>query len=119
MAEKVIKHPANLPFRWYSKQAESTAQTTVKADDKALTYAVLGLNGEAGECAEEVKKAIREDRPVNRTALLHELGDILWYVNRASIVLGSSLEEVALLNATKLAMRNGLSIDLVEYKGGA
>lgn len=120
MPRDVIKHPQTLTIDWYSRQAESTAKSSISDGRGALTYALLGLNGEAGECAEELKKAIREERDVNRELLLHELGDVAWYINRAAVAVGSSLEEVLLLNATKLAMRHGTAKEMVPnpFRGG-
>src|ERR1700722_10421646 len=49
-----------------------------------IVYCALKLNGEAGEIAEKVGKALRDDHstitPERREALLLELGDVMWYV---------------------------------------
>lgn len=74
------------------------------------------LSGEAGEFAEHVGKAARDDDwdmntggegflPERRAALLKELGDILWYVVTTAKELGSSLAEVMYLNIVKRAGR--------------
>lgn len=79
-------------------------------------YNVLGLSGESGEVVEKVKKAIREldittfhsmfEQEPDRTLLLKELGDTLYYLTRITNLLGSSLEEVALINQKKLEDRH-------------
>lgn len=70
---------------------------------------VLGLAGESGEVLEKFKKLLRDQQgrmtDADRAEILKELGDILWYVNAVSHLLGSSLEEVARLNNDKLASR--------------
>jgi len=80
-----------------------------------LTYAILGIGGEAGEVIEVYKKAMRRFSPEElrgdawskdyRDALLDELGDVLWYVARVANLLGASLEVVAQMNMKKLAYR--------------
>jgi NTP pyrophosphatase (non-canonical NTP hydrolase) len=74
-----------------------------------LTYPALGLCGEAGECAEKVKKAIRDDGGVlsdeRRTALAAELGDVLWYVAQLAAEAGLDLDEIAEDNLAKLLSR--------------
>jgi NTP pyrophosphatase (non-canonical NTP hydrolase) len=74
-----------------------------------LTYPALGLCGEAGECAEKVKKAIRDDAGLltdeRRTSLAAELGDVLWYVAQLATEAGLDLDEIAEDNLAKLLSR--------------
>jgi NTP pyrophosphatase (non-canonical NTP hydrolase) len=74
-----------------------------------LVYPALGLAGEAGEVAEHVKKAIRDDggevSEERRTAMAKELGDVLWYVSQLASELGLELDEIAQINLDKLLSR--------------
>lgn len=74
-----------------------------------ITYPALGLCGEAGEAAEKVKKAIRDDGGVlteeRREALAKELGDVLWYVAQLATEAGLDLGEIAAGNLEKLLSR--------------
>ena len=69
----------------------------------------LGLCGEAGETAEKVKKAIRDDGGTlteeRRAAIAAELGDVLWYVAQLATEAGLDLDELAEANLEKLASR--------------
>jgi hypothetical protein len=46
----------------------------------ALLFMSLGLMGEAGDVIELLKKHIGHGRPVDPEKLLHELGDVCWYL---------------------------------------
>ena len=82
----------------YQQRSRATA---VYPDAGAnLTYPALGLCGEAGEAAEKVKKAIRDDGGV-----LTELGDVLWYVAQLATEAGLDLDEIAESNLEKLLSR--------------
>ena len=74
-----------------------------------LSYPALGLAGEAGEVAEHVKKAIRDDggqvSDGRRAAMSKELGDVLWYVAQLASELGLELDEIARENLDKLLSR--------------
>lgn len=81
-----------------------------------LTYYALGLAGEAGECADKLKKHFRDDAWPNHTfstdltadrreAMKKELGDVLWYVARFAHHLGYTLDDVGRTNIEKLASR--------------
>lgn len=70
---------------------------------------VLGLSDESGEVLGKIKKILRDKAGVmtedDKKEIVKELGDILWYINSVSHLLGSSLEEVAKANNEKLASR--------------
>lgn len=79
-----------------------------------ISYVTLGLNGEAGEVAEQIKKAIRDDSGVitddRRHALKKELGDVLWYWVMCCYELGIDPNEVAERNLEKLGIRKDLGL---------
>jgi len=72
-------------------------------------YPTLGLSGEAGEVADKVKKVLRDHDGVfdesTKTAIMLELGDVLWYISQLSSELGFELEQVANANLKKLSSR--------------
>lgn len=93
----------------YQEIARSTA-IYENSDGKGILYTVLGLNGEAGECAEKLKKQIRDKNgdlssPDFIDSLKKEAGDCLWYIACLAFELGLTLEEVAKANAEKLKSR--------------
>lgn len=77
-----------------------------KSQMEALQYIVLGLNGEAGEVAEQIKKAMRNDdgelTSERIESLKKEAGDVLWYLTRLAAELNTSLDEIAQINVEKL-----------------
>lgn len=98
----------SLSFDAYERAAGQTA-TYPDRGTGTLTYPVLGLNGEAGEVAEKLKKIIRDHggelNDTQRDALIKELGDVLWYVAACCHELDVPMQEVAQRNLDKLASR--------------
>jgi len=94
-------------FNDYQDLAMTTAVYPQQGSN--LAYPALGLNGEAGEVAEKVKKIIRDKGGVldeeDRQALKKELGDVLWYVAAMCSETGLRMGEVAELNISKLRDR--------------
>jgi NTP pyrophosphatase (non-canonical NTP hydrolase) len=93
-----------------SDYQERSRATAVYPDAGSnLTYPALGLCGEAGEAAEKVKKAIRDDggelTDERREALAGELGDVLWYVAQLATEAGLDLDQIAADNLAKLLSR--------------
>ena len=92
----------------YQGAAKLTA--VYKTADQQLVCTVLGLNGEAGEVAEKIKKVIRDKNSVidetDRKEIQKELGDVLWYLAVLADTLGLDLESVAATNLEKLRSRH-------------
>lgn len=95
----------------------ATAQTAVYPGQDSiagLMYAALGLNGEAGEVAEQAKKAMRDDggqiTPERKENIIKELGDTMWYISQIASECGIALEEVADRNIQKLRDRKARGV---------
>ena len=73
-------------------------------NDSELSYLALGLNGEAGEVADKIKKHLRDGK-LDIGGIIYELGDVCWYVARLADSLGYSLEDVLAINNAKLESR--------------
>lgn len=90
--------------------AETVRLTGRREDFSAFkyksTYPVLGLLGEAGELAGEVKKIQRNDGghllPDRKLRIMDEMGDVLWYAQAVAFAYGFDLATVIEMNAQKL-----------------
>ena len=92
-------------FNEYQYKAQQTASYPQETTAQALTYLSLGLNGEAGEVADKIKKWFRGDydlTPEIRHEIVKECGDVLWYISEIARSLNFTLEELAEINITKL-----------------
>ncbi len=88
-------------FDYYQNKTEETA---IYPEDQALEYLALGLNGEAGEVAEKIKKKIRDGKELDED-FAKELGDVLWYLTRLVDELDAEMSDVARTNLLKLSDR--------------
>lgn len=100
-----------LTFLEYQIEARKTAMYPQQGIS-GISYTALGLNGEAGEVAEKIKKIIRDREgeleeaiTEKRDDVTKELGDVLWYISNLAYEFGVSLEEVARGNIEKLRSR--------------
>jgi len=96
-----------------SKDFLTLSDRLVQLDEKGanierLLTAGVGLNAEAGEFLEIIKKMIFQGKPWsedNREHLVIELGDAIWYIANACMALEVSFDEVVALNVKKLKKR--------------
>ena len=65
----------------------------------------MGLNGEAGESIDILKKHLFQGHELNKNDLIEELGDALWYIALCADSLEIDLDEVAASNIKKLKTR--------------
>lgn len=92
-------------FSFVEYQAAALSTWSAAGDDGDLAYLALGLNGEAGEVAEHVKKLLRHGKDIDTKEIGRELGDLLWYVAVFAHMLDLDLAEVAVANIEKLRAR--------------
>ena len=98
----------------YASKAMQTAIYPGAGTPMGLAYVALKMNGEAGEFAEHLGKAMRDDNYTEfglmttdrHNLLVKEVGDVLWYLAAACRELNITLEGAAHINLAKLADRN-------------
>lgn len=66
---------------------------------------LMGLNGEAGEAIDIMKKVLFQNHGFDREHLAKELGDIAWYLAIAADAIGYDLETILKMNVDKLKAR--------------
>ena len=88
----------------YQKLAMTTLNPAL-SNEEVLCNGVMGLCGEAGEAIDLVKKHLYHGHPLDREALIKELGDIAWYLAETATALNVPLEEVLERNIEKLRRR--------------
>lgn len=66
---------------------------------------LMGLNGEAGECIDLLKKTYFQGHPYDLKALVKELGDVAWYLALSADAIGVDLSYIFRMNLDKLAKR--------------
>lgn len=113
----------------YQDVASGTAIYPGRGSVVGLWYCITKLNGEAGEAAEHIGKAFRDDNiliqakadlhegatsevfipgqltPERREYLLKEAGDCLWYLGAICRELGTTISHIAVMNLKKLWQR--------------
>ena len=85
---------------------EKAMRTAAASDSGALLLnGVMGLNGEAGECIDIMKKHLFQGHELDEEKLMDELSDVMWYAAITATGLGVTLDEVMEHNVEKLKKR--------------
>jgi NTP pyrophosphatase (non-canonical NTP hydrolase) len=92
-----------MEFKEY--QAKSLRTLPSDFEKVNILIAAIGLCGEAGECADYIKKVEGHGHILSREKLASELGDVLWYVAALCSYYDISMGEVAQGNIEKLRAR--------------
>lgn len=92
-------------FDAYQGAAARTINPALSPEQRLLD-AAAGLAEEAGEVLGHVRKHVMQARPLDRDALVKELGDALWCIAIAADTIGIPLSEVARVNDEKLRVRH-------------
>ena len=90
----------------YQNEAMRTASgVTASSDENLMLNGAMGLNGEAGEVIDILKKHIFQGHKLDTEQIAKELGDCLWYIDVCAKGAGYTLDEIAQMNVDKLLKR--------------
>ena len=73
--------------------------------ERLLLNGLMGLNGEAGEAIDILKKHLFQGHELDTAHMAKELGDVAWYLAVSAQALGFDLETILQMNVEKLKAR--------------
>lgn len=88
----------------YQKLALRTKNKQLSSIEQ-LANGLMGLNGEAGEAIDILKKYLFQEHALDGEHIVKELGDCCWYIALAADALGYTMSEVMSMNISKLEAR--------------
>ena len=97
----------------YQKEALRTASGMSQEYPRILN-GLMGLNGEAGECIDILKKHLFQGHDLDREHMAKELGDVAWYLAVSADAIGYDLETIFQKAVTDESIRDTL-LDLANY----
>lgn len=92
-------------YRTLALRTEKSSPLSVPFDVTRLLHGAIGIAGESGELLDQIKRHLFYGLPLDRTNVLEECGDLLWYLNLALCSLGFSFEDAMRANIAKLERR--------------
>jgi NTP pyrophosphatase (non-canonical NTP hydrolase) len=88
----------------YQKEALRT-ESGMNKEYPRLLNGLMGLNGEAGEAIDILKKHLFHGHELDKEHLAKELGDVAWYIAISADALDYDLETILQMNVDKLKAR--------------
>lgn len=88
----------------YQKAALRTKNNDLN-NNELLQNGIMGLNGEAGECIDLIKKYLFQGHELDIEHIAKELGDVAWYLAVSAYAIGYDLETIFQMNVDKLKGR--------------
>ena len=92
---------------------QRAAKRTLYGNEQVLTNCALGLAGETGQVVDLVKNYTFKGKSLDRQELIHEMGDVLWYLSQVAEWADIRFDEVAKTNIETLNKRypHGFTIE--------
>lgn len=87
------------------QQDEVLRTAPIGTKEELLVNGIIGLCGEAGECADIVKKHLFQGHDLDEGHLAEELGDVAWYLALIAYAIGYDLNDIFQINVAKLRER--------------
>ena len=84
---------------------QEKANRTLYGDEQVLTNCALGLAGEAGQLIYLIKDYTFKGKKLDQEKMIHEMGDVLWYLSQIAQWADIPFDEVAKNNIETLNKR--------------
>lgn len=84
---------------------QNAAKRTLYGNEQVLTNCALGLAGESGQVVDLIKNYTFRGKELDRDQLVHEMGDVLWYLSQIAEWADIPFDEVADKNIKELNSR--------------
>ncbi|KRM89794.1 nucleoside triphosphate pyrophosphohydrolase family protein [Liquorilactobacillus vini] len=84
---------------------QRAANRTLYGNEQVLTNCALGLAGESGQLIDLIKNYTFRGKELDRQEMIHEMGDVLWYLSQIAQWADISFDEVAKTNIAALNKR--------------
>lgn len=84
---------------------QEKANRTLYGDEQVLTNCALGLAGEAGQLIYLIKDYTFKGKKLDKEKMIHEMGDVLWYLSQIAQWADIPFDEVAKNNIETLNKR--------------
>lgn len=91
---------------------QEAAKRTLYGNEQVLTNCALGLAGETGQVVDLVKNYTFKGKNLDRKELIHEMGDVLWYLSQVAEWADIPFDEVAKQNIKTLNKRYPHGFDI-------
>ena len=99
-----MKGEGGMTINEYQDAALRTANKSL-TNISQLQNGLMGLNGEAGEAIDLMKKYMFQGHPLDTVHMAKELGDIAWNLAVSAYAIDYPLEEILKMNIEKLRER--------------
>ena len=87
------------------QQLALRTEPKISESSQRLLNGLMGLNGEAGEAIDLLKKHLFQGHWLDEVHIAKELGDVAWYLAVSADALGYKLEDIFEMNIEKLKNR--------------
>lgn len=109
MTLRIDRHNFLGPVNYSDADSYQKAALRTKNPDlteiEQLQNGLMGLNGEAGEAIDILKKHLFQGHDLDKEHIAKELGDCLWYIALAADAIDYDLSEIMFNNIDKLRKR--------------
>lgn len=92
-------------YTWFVRRMMNPTPPPLSRFDTQVANAAMGLAGEAGEVLDLIKKHLFHGHPLNADKIKEELGDVRFYLEALTDLLGMTMESVEEANVQKLEKR--------------